>query len=61
MTKAGPYISGKQKIHGFKTEASVLLNGICISLPWHAKGKEADVGILSFAEEAQKCYGKIRR
>lgn len=58
MRDARPYYSAKHKLHGYKTEMSVLPNGICIGISKHRRGGVPDIEIfkenLSFHETVLK-------
>lgn len=41
-----PYFSGKHKLYGVKTEASVLPNGICVMRSRYYRGGKADISIF---------------
>lgn len=58
MMEAKPYFSGKHELHSFKTDASVLANGICIYLSGHAKEVEADISIFCRRLQKQKAMTK---
>lgn len=49
------YFSATLKLHGFKTEVSVLLNDICISLLKHREGGDPDIGIF------RRCVSKHKQ
>lgn len=44
--EARPYFSGKRKLHEYKSEASVLPNGMRTSLSGHAKGGEVYISVF---------------
>lgn len=46
MREVHPWYSGKHKLHGYKFEASVLCNGVCISYSDHVRGGRSDLEIL---------------
>lgn len=46
MLEAKPCFSGKHKLHGFKTEASDLLTGLCVPLSKQAKKGEVKISIF---------------
>lgn len=40
------YFSGKQKMYGYKVEAPVLSNGICVEFTLHYAGSVSDIDIM---------------
>lgn len=46
MTETRPYYSAEYKLQGHKMEASVLPDGIRVSLSGHENGGESDIAIF---------------
>lgn len=47
MQEGKKYFSGKHKLYGYKVEASVLPNGLCIGFTYHQPGSTSDFDIFT--------------